>query len=65
MIGVFTYAVVLYLVLGIVFALPFCFRWINRLDAVAGSATLGFRILSIPGAAMLWPVLIYKLRSVR
>lgn len=50
-----------YLAAGLVFALPFAFRWAGRLDASAGSGTLGFRLLIIPGSILLWPWLAARL----
>jgi hypothetical protein len=50
-----------YLTAGLVFALPFAFRWAGRLDAAARAGTLGFRLLILPGAMLLWPWLIARL----
>lgn len=47
-----------YFAIGIGFALPFAARWVNRIDAVATHGTPGFRMLLIPGAILLWPLLI-------
>jgi hypothetical protein len=49
-----------YLLLGLLFALPFAFRWVNRLDPVAARGTLGFRLLILPGSALLWPLLLRR-----
>lgn len=50
-----------YLALGLCFALPFAARWVNRIDAVAAHGTAGFRILVVPGAVLLWPLLAWRL----
>ena len=50
-----------YLALGALFALPFAFRWVNRLDDVAAHGTPGFRLLLLPGAVLLWRVLVWRL----
>ncbi len=50
-----------YLLLGILFAIPFALRWVNRLDEVAAHGTPGFRLLLLPGAVLLWPVLSWRL----
>lgn len=50
-----------YLAAGLVFALPFAFRWAGRLDATARAGTLGFRLLIIPGSMLLWPWLAARL----
>jgi hypothetical protein len=51
----------LYLGLGLVFALGFAFRWVNRTDPVAAHGTSGFRLLLLPGATLLWPLLLRRL----
>jgi hypothetical protein len=52
---------VFYLAIGVAFAVPFAARWVNRLDDVAAHGTPGFRLLLIPGATLLWPLLIPRL----
>ncbi len=50
-----------YSVIGILFAIPFAFRWAGRLDPVAAHGTVGFRLLLLPGAILLWPLLARRL----
>lgn len=50
-----------YLTVGVAFAVLFAARWAKRLDTAAGSGTIGFRILIIPGAMLLWPLLSFLL----
>ncbi len=50
----------LYLALGLVFALPFVARGVQRLDPAAAHAPLGFRLLILPGCAALWPWLLRR-----
>jgi hypothetical protein len=45
----------LYAVLGALFAVAFAWRLAARIDPVAATGTLGFRLLILPGAAALWP----------
>jgi hypothetical protein len=47
----------LYVLAGIVFAIPFVLVGAPRLDANARGAPWGFRIMILPGCAALWPVL--------
>jgi hypothetical protein len=54
-------AVAAYLALGVLFAIPFTLRWAGRLDAAAIKATPGFRLIILPGAVLLWPVLALRL----
>jgi hypothetical protein len=49
-----------YVALGLLFAVPFAFRFVNRLDPDARDGSLGFRLLIIPGAAALWPLLLRR-----
>jgi hypothetical protein len=54
-----------YLALGVLFALPFAARWAGRLDPAAKAGTWGFRVLILPGAVLLWPLLAARLRAAR
>ena len=49
-----------YLAAGLLFAVPFVARWAGRLDPAARAGTLGFRLLIVPGAALLWPWLLRR-----
>lgn len=55
-------AAALYLLIGAVFSVPFAFGWAGRLDPAARSGSTGFRLLILPGAALLWPLLVLRLR---
>lgn len=50
----------LYLLIGLCFAVPFAARGAGRLDPVARHGTMGFRLLVIPGAMALWPYLAWR-----
>ena len=54
-----------YLLVGACFAVPFTMRWVNRLDEVAAHGTAGFRALLLPGAALLWPLLLLRVLRAR
>jgi hypothetical protein len=54
-----------YLALGLAFAVPFVARWAGRLDLAARRGTWGFRLLIVPGAVLLWPVLAARLARAR
>jgi hypothetical protein len=54
-------ALELYLVLGFGFALWFAARGAGRLDPAAQSGSWGFRLLVLPGATLLWPLLAVRL----
>jgi hypothetical protein len=49
-----------YLLLGIIFAVPFVLFGVQRIDPHAGSASWGFRLLMVPGAMTLWPLLLRR-----
>ena len=50
---------------GIVFAVPFLWRGARAVDPAARGATLGFRVLVLPGVVALWPLLLLKWRRAR
>jgi len=47
----------IYLVCGLVFAAPFSFVGVGKIDPHAAHGTWGFRLLIIPGTILLWPLL--------
>lgn len=59
-IGLLLRLVGLYLTVGLVFAVAFAARGASRVDHNAKGGPLGFRLLIVPGAAALWPVLLVK-----
>ena len=54
----FATALRLYAVAGALFAVPFAWRGAGALDPAARQGSWGFRLLILPGAAALWPVLL-------
>ena len=52
---------IVYFAAGLLFAVLFAVWWAGRLDPVARSGTPGFRLLIIPGAILLWPLLAVRL----
>jgi hypothetical protein len=50
----------MYAVIGLIFATFFAYRGAGVLDPSARASTLGFRILILPGAALLWPLLLMR-----
>lgn len=49
-----------YLVCGLVFTVAFVTLGVNRLDPTARGTSASFRVLIVPGAAALWPLLAAK-----
>jgi hypothetical protein len=58
--GALVWALSLYALVGLIFALPFVMRGAGRIDPVARTGTAGFRILIIPGVIALWPLLMSR-----
>jgi len=52
-----------YLAIGVVFAFPFVLVGAQRIDPHASKGSRGFRLLIIPGAVALWPVLLRRWAS--
>ena len=50
-----------YAALGLAFAVPFVLRGVDRVDRVAKASGWGFRLVILPGAAALWPLLLARL----
>jgi hypothetical protein len=50
-----------YLACGAIFAVPFLWRWVERLDPLAAHGTVGFRALVFPGVTALWPLFVIRL----
>ena len=46
--------------LGFVFAVPFVWSGVQRLDSEAQGSGIGFRLLILPGVAAFWPMFLYR-----
>ncbi|HTI97827.1 MAG TPA: hypothetical protein VL527_02905 [Dongiaceae bacterium] len=55
--GLFLVLLAGYLLLGLLFAVPFVIWGVNQIDPHAAQGSKGFRILIIPGVIALWPLL--------
>jgi hypothetical protein len=49
-----------YLLLGVLFVIPFLVKGISKVDQGAHDGTKGFKIIIIPGVIVFWPVLLNK-----
>ena len=49
-----------YLACGFLFALPFAFLGVRKIDPHAAHGSWGFRLLIIPGTTALWPLLLLR-----
>ncbi len=54
--------VLVYAVLGVLFAILFVTRGVARVDPAARGAPLGFRVLIFPGVAAFWPWMLGRWR---
>ena len=54
------YIVTAYLIGGVLFFLPFVIKGVTVIDEGAHGASIGFRLIIIPGVIIFWPVLTRK-----
>jgi hypothetical protein len=47
----------LYLLCGLIFAIPFVLAGVGKIDPHAARGSRGFRVLIIPGTMFFWPLL--------
>ena len=52
--------VLIYLLLGVLFVIPFLLKGLTKVDEGAHGGTIGFKIIIIPGVIVFWPVLLSK-----
>lgn len=52
--------VAIYLLCGLIFAIPFVFKGADKIDEGAHGSTWGFRIIIIPATIVFWPLLLKK-----
>ena len=53
----------IYLLLGVLFVVPFLLKGLTKVDEGAHGGTIGFKIIIIPGVIVFWPVLLSKWRK--
>lgn len=51
-------AVGVYLLVGVLFSVPFLLRGAAAIDPDAAEGSLGFKVLVLPGVVALWPLLV-------
>jgi hypothetical protein len=56
----FVYALEAYAGLGLLFAVPFVWRGVHRLDSEAQGSGVSFRLLIVPGVAAFWPMFLSR-----
>ena len=60
MVEVVLIIVAIYLLMGLLFVIPFLLRGLPKVDEDAHGGTTGFKIIIIPGVIVFWPVLLSK-----
>ena len=59
------YAIELYLLVGLLFALWFALRGAAKLDPAAANGSWGFRLLLVPQTIVIWPLALIRLAGGR
>lgn len=49
-----------YLLCGLLFAIPFVIKGVEKIDENAHGASIGFRIMIMSGTIVFWPLLLRK-----
>ncbi len=52
--------ITVYLIAGLVFAVPFVIKGVVKIDEGAQGSGWGFRLIIIPGTIIFWPLLLKK-----
>ena len=60
MIEILLIIVAVYLLVGVLFVIPFLMKGLNKVDEGANGSTIGFKIIIIPGVIVFWPVFLSK-----
>ena len=60
MVEILLIIVAIYLLIGVLFVVPFLMKGLNKIDEGAHGSTIGFKIIIIPGVIVFWPVLVSK-----
>ena len=57
MVGITLSVIGIYLLLGLIFSVPFVLKGAARIDPAAQGGSWGFKLLIIPGVCVFWPLL--------
>ncbi len=57
---VFSSLLGVYLLIGLIFALPFALGGVKKIDPHAAAGSWGFRLMVIPGTVAFWPLLLRR-----
>jgi hypothetical protein len=56
----FVYTLAIYASVGLLFAMPFVWCGVQRVDSEAQGSGVGFRLLIVPGVAAFWPIFLCR-----
>ena len=57
----FVYVLYAYLIIGFIVAISFCFLRIEKIDEGAIHTGIGFKLLLLPAALLLWPLILKRM----
>jgi hypothetical protein len=57
---VILFIVLAYLVVGLIFSIPFLTKWIKDVDEASHETSWTFKLAILPGCIVLWPALLKK-----
>jgi hypothetical protein len=60
MVEIIMITVLIYLILGMLFVVPFLVKGMTKVDKGAHGGTIGFKIIIMPGVIVFWPTLMSK-----
>jgi hypothetical protein len=61
----FIYLLFVYVVIGAIVSAWFAFYKVTRIDHAAKGTSFWFKILLLPAGILLWPVVLYKLTTLK
>jgi hypothetical protein len=60
---IFVYIFYLYSFVGIIIAVWFSFYKISKIDVAAKGTSIWFKLIILPAAMLLWPIVLFKLKA--
>jgi len=60
MVEIILIIILIYLLAGVLFVIPFLRKGIVKVDEGAHGGSVGFKIIIVPGVIIFWPVLLKK-----
>jgi hypothetical protein len=57
---VILYIALAYLIVGLIFSIPFLTKWIKDVDEASHNTYWSFKLAILPGCIVFWPILLKK-----